>query len=153
MSGTPGDHPTKGQAWRAYFETTALLSAELERRLKATSGMDLGDFNLLLVLIEAPGERLRLGELARAVAFGPGRLTYRLGNLEKRGWVRREACPDDRRGAEAVLTPEGHQAIRQARVHHARDVQELMIAHLTPAQSDALYEVFNDVRDRLHRRD
>src|SRR5690606_28137471 len=76
-------------AWRAYFETTALLTAEIERHLKADSGLDIGDFNILLVLSEAPGERLRLRDLARAVAFGPNRLTYRLDALERRGWVRR----------------------------------------------------------------
>ena len=36
------------RAWRAYFEGSRLLENELERRMKATSGIDLGDFNVLL---------------------------------------------------------------------------------------------------------
>lgn len=140
---------TKAQAWRAYFETTALLMAELERRMKADSGMDFGDFNVLLVLSEAPRQRLRLGELAKAVAFGPGRLTYRVDQLVKRGLVERAACPDDKRGFEAVLTAEGHRALRRARPLHARHVNELLLDHLTDAQTTALTEVFEPLRARL----
>lgn len=104
---------TKSAAWRSYFETTQLLTAELERRMKATSGMDIGDYNILLVLSESPDERLRLGGIARAISFGPNRLTYRLDALERRGWVRREPCPDDKRGLEAVLTDLGRAAFRR----------------------------------------
>lgn len=136
-------------AWRAYFETTALLTAQLERRMKADSGMDMGDFNIMLVLSEAPGERLRLRELARAVAFGPNRLTYRLDGLERRGWVRREPCPNDRRGLEAVLTSEGHRAIRRARPQHARQVNALMLENLTDDQAQTLLDIFEPLRDRL----
>ncbi len=48
-------------AWRAYFETTAMLMQELEAKLKAESGLDLGDFNMMLVLFEADGHRMRMG--------------------------------------------------------------------------------------------
>lgn len=140
---------TKAAAWRAYFETTALLSAELEKRMKADSGIDFGDFNLLLVLGEARGQRLRLGELAKAVAFGPGRLTYRIDQLVKRGLVRREPCPEDKRGFEAVLTTEGHRALRRARPVHARHVNELLLNHLTDEQAQTLQDVFTPLRARL----
>lgn len=146
---TVSSNVTKAQAWRAYFETTALLTAELEKRMKADSGIDFGDFNVLLVLSEAPGQRLRLGELARRVAFGPGRLTYRIDQLVKRGYVRRESCADDRRGFEAVLTTDGHRALRRARPAHARDVNELLLDHLTDEQAQGLLETFTPLRARL----
>lgn len=140
---------TKSAAWRSYFETTALLTAELERRMKAESGIDFGDFNLLLVLSEAPGQRLRLGELAKAVAFAPGRLTYRIDQLVTRGLVRRETCEGDRRGFEAVLTTEGHRALRRARPIHARHVNELLLDHVTDDQAQVLLDVFTPLRARL----
>lgn len=143
------DSEVRRDAWRAYFETTALLTAQLERRMKSDSGMDMGDFNIMLVLSEAPGERLRLRELARAVAFGPNRLTYRLDALERRGWVRREPCPDDKRGLEAVLTTDGHRAFRRARPQHARQVNALLLDQLTDEQAQTLLDVFEPLRDRL----
>ncbi|WP_420112091.1 MarR family winged helix-turn-helix transcriptional regulator [Pseudactinotalea sp.] len=146
---TMASNVTKAQAWRAYFETTALLTAELEKRMKADSGIDFGDFNVLLVLSEASGQRLRLGELARALAFGPGRLTYRIDQLAKRDLVRREPCPDDKRGFEAVLTTEGHRALRRARPIHARHVNELLLDDVTEDQAQTLLDVFTPLRARL----
>lgn len=140
---------TKSAAWRSYFETTQLLTAELERRMKATSGMDIGDYNILLVLSESPDERLRLGGIARAISFGPNRLTYRLDALERRGWVRREPCPDDKRGLEAVLTDLGRAAFRKARVPHGRDIKELLLEHVTEEQAQTLLDVFGPLRERL----
>ena len=140
---------TRSAAWRSYFETTQMLTAELERRMKAASGMDIGDYNILLVLSESPAHRLRLGGLARAIAFGPNRLTYRLDALERRGWVRREPCPDDGRGLEAVLTDDGRRAFREAAVPHGRDVKEIVLDHLTEDQAQTLLDVFEPLRDRL----
>lgn len=139
----------KASAWRAYFETTAVLTVELERLMKADSDLDFGDFNLLLVLSEARGQRLRLGELAKAVAFAPGRLTYRIDQLVTRGLVERMPCPDDRRGSEAVLTTEGHRTLRRARPVHARHVNELLLDHVTDEQAQTLLEVFAPLRSRL----
>ena len=79
------------EAWRAYFEGSAMLAAALERRLKDACGVDLADFNVLLLLSEADDERMRMGTLARQLAFAPGRLTYRMQQMESKGWVRREA--------------------------------------------------------------
>lgn len=140
------DAPT---AWRAYFEASALLTTELERRLKQHCDVDLADFNLLLLLSEAPEGRMRMGELARSVAFNPGRLTYRISALERRGWVQREAVADDRRGSAAVLTDDGRRAIRRLRPIHARHVEELFLDGVTAHELQTLAEVFAPLRSRL----
>lgn len=139
---------TPGDAWRAYFEGSALLSGELERRMKEQCGLDLGDFNILLVLVEAGG-RMRMGALAKQIAFAPGRLTYRMTSLEARGWVAREASTADRRGTDAVLTQAGERTLRRVRPIHARHVQELFLGGLTDAQVEALWSVFGPLELRL----
>lgn len=144
---------TPGEAWRTYFETTAMLTAELERRLKDAEQMDLGDFNLLLVLSESDRGGVRLGELARALSFGPGRLTYRLGVLEKRGWLLRRPCEQDGRGSVAVLTDEGWRVLRHARRTHARHVHDLFLDDLSGEQARLLHAVFAPLRERLAERD
>ena len=136
-------------AWRAYIESSGRLMAELEHRMKVESGFDMGDFNLLLLLSEAPDERMRMGELARELAFAPGRLTYRVTNLAKRGWIERRASGSDKRGIWAILTKEGRRALRKARPLHARLVDELMIDHLTDAQAEVMLEVFTSLNERM----
>lgn len=137
------------RAWRAYFEGSRLLENDLERRLKASAGIDLGDFNVLLVLSEAEGTRMRMGDLARTLAFAPGRLTYRIAALEKEGLVVREPSAVDRRGTDAVLTDAGRRRLRKARPLHARHVEELFLGGLDAEALEVLDRVFTPLRTRL----
>ncbi|MCT2361649.1 MarR family winged helix-turn-helix transcriptional regulator [Kocuria marina] len=116
-------------AWQVYFETTALLTARIEERLKQ-HGCSLMDYQLLLLLYSAPEHRMRMGELAHRLIFSPSRLSYQIGVLGKRGWVVRRRVEGDGRGFEAVLTAEGLRAFRELRPAHARDVQELFFSAL-----------------------
>jgi DNA-binding MarR family transcriptional regulator len=141
--------PTPSQAWREYFEGSRLLENELERLLKDAADMDLGEFNILLVLHEAEGSRMRMGDLARAIAFAPGRLTYRIAALERAGLVQREQSSADRRGTEAVLTDAGRQRLRKARPVHARHVEELFLGGLDEEAVAVLHRVFGPLRSSL----
>lgn len=136
-------------AWRRYIESSGRLFGELEHRLKQASGLDMGDFNMLLLLAEAPEGRMRMGELARELAFAPGRLTYRVTSLAKRGWIERQAAGTDGRGIWAVLTDEGRRTLRKARPLHARLVDDLMLNHLSPEQATMMLEVFGPLDERI----
>lgn len=146
---TTGPEGLAARSWRAYFEGSRLLENELERRLKATTDLDLGDFNVLLVLSEAEGLRMRMGDLARALAFAPGRLTYRVAALEREGLVAREPSATDRRGTDAVLTDAGRTRLRKARPVHARHVDELFLRGLDRESLEVLDRVFGPVRTRM----
>lgn len=137
------------EAWRAYFEGSAMLAAALERRLKDACGLDLADFNILLLLSEADDERMRMGTLARQLAFAPGRLTYRMQQMEAKGWVRREASVVDRRGTDAVLDDAGRRTLRKARPLHARHVEELFLSRISDADAAQLEDIFSPVRSTL----
>lgn len=128
-----------------------MLTALVEQHMKTTAEMDIGDFNVLLVLSEQANQRMRLGDLARAVAFGPTRLTYRLKQLEKRGWVRREPSPEDGRGASAVLTNKGETVFHTATPSHSAFVNRTFLDALTPEQVQMLAEIFGPLRQRLGR--
>lgn len=137
------------EAWRAYIESSGRLMGELERHLKAECNMDMGDFNVLLLLSEAEGGRLRMGDLARQLAFAPGRLTYRARVLEKRGWITRSASCDDGRVVWAELTDAGSRVLRRARPIHARRVDELLLGHLNEEDAAALQRIFAPLDKRL----
>ena len=137
------------RAWRAYFEGSRLLENELEQRMKSSCGLDLGDFNVLLVLSEADGSRMRMGDLARKLAFAPGRLTYRVSALEAEGFVVREPSATDRRGTDAVLTDAGRTRLRKTRPVHARHVEELFLGGLDTESLEVLDRVFTPLRSRL----
>lgn len=137
----PADVPR--QAWRAYFEATALLQDRLERTLRSGVDLHLADYNLLLLLTEAPGGHLRMGQLADLMVFSPSRVTYQVRMLEKRGLLERRASSDDGRGSEAVITDAGRALFRKAAALHSRQVKDLFVDRLDEAEAETLLRVFS----------
>ncbi|MEU4781752.1 MarR family transcriptional regulator [Micromonospora sp. NPDC023633] len=135
-------------AWRAYIEASQRLYTRLEDDLRADSALTFPDYHVLVLLSEAPGQRLRMGELASRLVFSPSRLTYQISTMQRRGLVARESCPDDRRGSEAVLTAAGLLALREAAPHHLRSVR----AHLMDDLDDAEVACLTRIFERLGRR-
>lgn len=135
--------------WRAYIESSQRLFNKLEDELRATSELSLADYQVLVLLSETPGQRLRMGELAGQLVFSPSRLTYQISSMEKRGLVTRQPCPADRRGSEAVLTASGLLTLQQAAPQHAAAVRQYLMDDLSESEIAALTRVFERLGERL----
>jgi DNA-binding MarR family transcriptional regulator len=133
-------------AWRTFIEGSWALHTRLEDELRATTGLSMNDYHVLVVLSEAPGHRLRMGELAGRLVFSPSRVTYQITSMVKRGLVRKQPCADDGRGQEAVLTTEGLTALRAAAPLHLVTVRESFIDHLDPGELEVVARVFEKIR-------
>jgi DNA-binding MarR family transcriptional regulator len=127
--------------WRQFSQATRMLNAHLEGQLQHESNMPLAYYEVLVALSETPGRRLRMSELADARKSSRSRLSHAVSRLEANGWVRREACPTDKRGAWAVLTDEGFAALDTAASGHVEAVRESLFDPLTPGQVAALGEI------------
>lgn len=143
--------PTREQlaVWRAYTETSEIVRARAASQLQRAAGLSTGDYQVLLALTEAEDAGLRSSELATRVNWERSRLSHHLGRMEKRGLVRREECPDDSRGANAVITDAGARAFRKASIPHLEAVRQLFIDALTPEQLTHLAQVMASLRSHL----
>ena len=137
------------RVWREFNAATRMLSAHLEGQLQHDSGMPHTYYEVLVVLSEAPGRRLRMSELADARQASRSRLSHAVARLEANGWVQREACPTDKRGAWAVLTDAGFAALEEAAPGHVEAVRESLFDPLTPEQVTALGEISAAIRRQL----
>ena len=117
-------------AWRDYLRASRMLEAVLDNELQV-HGLQLSEYEIISVLSDAPGLRLRMSEIAEAVVQSRSRLTHTAGRLEKRGWVHREACVGDRRGVELVLTDAGLAEIARMAPTHVRSVRNNLVSHLS----------------------
>lgn len=126
------------RAWRALQFMQMRLTAELTRDLAADRGMSYPDYVVLVALTDRPDGRMRLYELAEQVGWEKSRLSHHLARMVERGFVRRERCDEDRRGAFAVVTRQGRAAIEAAAPGHAAAVRRLFVDRLTPAQLEAV---------------
>ena len=135
--------------WRAYLASTRLLSAELDRPLQRDSAMPLAYYEILVRLSEAPGRALRMSELAEAADSSRSRLSHAVARLKEAGWVVRESCATDGRGAYARLSDEGYQALVDAAPAHVAAVRRHLIDRLTPEQVRTLGEISGAVLESL----
>jgi DNA-binding MarR family transcriptional regulator len=118
------------EAWREYLRASRMLEAALDHDLQV-HGLQLSEYEIISVLSEEPSHRLRMSEIAELVVQSRSRLTHTAGRLEKRGWVRREACVGDRRGVELVLTEAGQAEIARMAPTHVRSVRSNLVDHVS----------------------
>ena len=137
------------RVWRSYIDATTLLEDYLDRQLQRDAGMPHVYYGLLVKLAESPRRRLRMTELAMYAKITRSRLSHAVARLEKNGWVRREDCPDDKRGQFAVLTDAGLEVLKQTAPGHVEAVRQAMFDRLTPQQQKALGEIMRIVAEGL----
>jgi DNA-binding MarR family transcriptional regulator len=118
-------------AWRAFLRAQATVLGALERELEAERGLPIAFYDVLVVLSEADGGRLRMSELANRVVLSRSGVTRLVDRMERQGLVQREQCPADRRGYETVITAEGRKVLKQAWPVHARGVAEHFARYLS----------------------
>ncbi|MBV9121539.1 MAG: MarR family transcriptional regulator [Chloroflexi bacterium] len=124
--------PEEQKTWRAYLAASRLLFDCLDRELQRDSGIAHSYYEVLVRLSEAPGRAVRMSDLADSAQFSRSRLTHAVQRLEDLGWVRRQECPTDRRGAFAVLTDKGFAALEAAAPSHVESVRRNLFDQLTP---------------------
>src|SRR6266851_167076 len=120
--------------WRAFLEASLRLFEELDRELLQQVGMPLAYYQILTMLSEAPDRTLRMSELANRTWSSRSRLSHAVDRLQEKGWVVRNSCPSDRRGAFAVLTDEGYAVLKAAAPSHVESVRRHVFDQLTPEQ-------------------
>jgi DNA-binding MarR family transcriptional regulator len=142
------------RVWRDWLQVTSLLPVALHAQLQADSDLSFPDYEVLSEVSEVEEQRIRFGDLARALRWERSRLSHHVKRMEKRGLVRREEAADDGRGAFVVLTPDGRAALERAAPGHVRTVRRLIFEPLGPRGSaelgTALARLAAGLRQELH---
>jgi DNA-binding MarR family transcriptional regulator len=144
-AGTPWLSDQQQRSWRAFLGGVTVLMDRLDRELRAAHGLSLSEYEILVRLSEAPTRTMRMAELADRVALSRSRVTHAVSRLEADGVVRREACDEDGRGVQAVLTDHGHDILRRAADTHVRGVQAHLLAHASERELTAIGAVMDRV--------
>ena len=137
------------RAWRGLVQMTSRLDARLNRELQQTSGLSLADYDVLVLLTEAPDGRLRMFVLVEDLQWEQNRLSHHVARMQRRGLVAREECTTDKRGAFVVLTDAGRDAIEKAAPCHVDLVRHLVFDGLSEEQVAMLESFVSRVLFRL----
>ena len=130
------------RAWGgALLFTTAVLRA-LDEALVAAHRISVKEFDVLITLFNAPGNRLGMSALAHQAMLSPAGTTHLVTRLERDGLVKREVDPADRRKWFTVLTEEGDRALRAARLTHNTVLRRTFLATTSAADRDVLTQLW-----------
>ncbi|MFF1903157.1 MarR family winged helix-turn-helix transcriptional regulator [Kitasatospora sp. NPDC058218] len=146
--GTPWLTAREQRLWRAHLEVAKLLDYQLGRELQPHN-LAINDYEILVVLSEAPERRMRMTDLATATLQSKSRLSHQITRMETAGLVLRQECPGDRRGLYAHLTEQGWETMQKVAPDHVRSVRAHFIDRFTPEQLDAMYEALAPVAEHL----
>jgi DNA-binding MarR family transcriptional regulator len=140
--------PAEMTAWRSFITTTGDLLRAIENELEPFD-LDMGDYQLLAMLSEAPEQRLRMCDLADALRLTRGGLTRRMEGVVKKKLVSRVQSSEDGRVAFAQMTAKGVATLNAVAPEHVETVRRLMIDLLTPAEVKAVGTAFSKIRKNL----
>jgi DNA-binding MarR family transcriptional regulator len=132
------------KAWRSFLIAHARVARRLEADLLARSHLPLAEFDVLMQLSLAEGQRLRMNELADRVVLSRAGITRLVDRLVADGSVARLKCASDARGAYAILTEPGRARLDQARPGHFEAVRR----HFLRAFAKPELETLADLLDR-----
>lgn len=133
-----------------FAESYTGLRAQLDRRLVREAGLPLQSFVMLLRLARSPDRRLRMSDLADQTGLTPSGLTRAIDRLCDAGLVKRVACPSDRRGSFAALTPKGLRRVTSAVEPHLRHLDEALVGLLTEDERAQMASILRKVRDHVN---
>ena len=135
---------SEGAAWSGFLRAHSLITRQLDADLRASADLTLSEFEILLHLASAGGER-RMARIAHDLVLTGGGVTRIVARLGKLGFIERRSCPKDGRGVFAVLTDRGRAKHLAALKLHLEGVRRLFVTHASEAELKALGRVFGRV--------
>jgi DNA-binding MarR family transcriptional regulator len=135
-----------GEAWGALTRTHAAVTQRLQDALAASDYPPLPWYEVLAALAEAPGQRLKMGDLAEALIITRGGLTKLVDRLIKAGLLERTFCETDRRVSYATLMPAGNEMLEEMRPVVVAELRVSFADRLSDAEADSLRDCLERVR-------
>lgn len=115
------------EQWAALRQRHRAIESALESALQERGGVSLSELETLERVAAGEG-RVRMTELAACAGLSKSGMTRLVDRLESEGLLRREECPSDRRGAEAVLTPEGREVMAGAQAVRLEVLRTVLVS-------------------------
>ncbi|WP_409253502.1 MarR family winged helix-turn-helix transcriptional regulator [Bacillus sp. SCS-153A] len=88
------------------------------------NGLNMTEFAVLELLYHKGDQPLQ--QIGGKILLASGSITYVVDKLEKKGLIRRVACPTDRRVTYAQITEEGKEFIGELFPRHEKQIHKLM---------------------------
>ncbi len=126
--------PDERAAWLGFLRVYASIVRELDVELERAHGLSLRSYDVLVQLSLAPGDEMRMSELAEAALLSRAGITRLVERLEREGLVERRHGERDSRQVFAHITERGLERLAASAPTHFAGVRERFLAPLTRTQ-------------------
>ena len=141
--------PAELGAWKKLVAVVEILPGILDSQLQHDSELTHFEYFTMAMLSEEPGRTVRMTSLASATNSTLPRLSHVVSRLEKRGFIARTPCEEDRRATNATLTDDGWAKVVGTAPGHVDTVRENVIAPLTADDVAALDRAMGAILRRI----
>jgi DNA-binding MarR family transcriptional regulator len=117
------------EAWVRLLRSYVSARRGFNAQLTCEYGLTINDYEALLRLSRAEGQRLRRVDLAGSLLLTQSGVTRLLDGLERAGLVEKGHCESDARVTYAVLTDAGRETFEAASASHVAAIRALFEEH------------------------
>jgi len=137
------------RSWRALLMGMTLLLDRLDDDLNRACNLSLTEYEILVRLSESDGRRMRMAQLADALAHSRSRVTHTITRMERQGLVTRTSSPEDGRGVVASMTDQGWDLLVRIAPMHVAGVRRHLVDLVSREDFAAVGRVMDAVADHL----
>jgi DNA-binding MarR family transcriptional regulator len=137
--------PAELSAWKKLVAVVEILPGILDTQLQHDAEITHFEYFTMAMLSEEPARTLRMTSLASATNSTLPRLSHVVSRLEKRGYIERSPCEEDRRATNATLTEAGWAKVVATAPGHVDTVRRSVIEPLTPEQVSVLDSAMSSI--------
>ncbi|AWB87771.1 MarR family winged helix-turn-helix transcriptional regulator [Mycetocola zhujimingii] len=136
-------------AWKKFVAVVELLPGVLDSQLQRDAELSHFEYFVLAMLSESPQHVLRMTALASATNATLPRLSHVASRLEKKGYIERRPCPEDKRATNAHLTEAGMAKVVATAPGHVNTVRDNVIDPLDATDIADLDRIMGRILDTL----
>ena len=136
-------------AWKNFVAVVELLPGVLDSQLQRDAELSHFEYFVLAMLSEAPNHTLRMTALAAATNATLPRLSHVASRLEKKGYLERTPCAEDKRATNAHLSSAGLEKVVATAPGHVATVRENVLDPLSAEDVADLDRIMGKILDTL----
>lgn len=135
--------------WFSYMKVLLRVRYEMNRQLRASSGISIADYDVLVALTSDREGRMRVGDLAVRIGWERSRLSHHIARMRDRGLLEKARSTEDLRAMDVTLSEEGRRVLAEATPAHVAFVRESFLDALGREELRGMQGALDRVYDAL----
>ena len=135
--------------WYSYMKVLLRVRYEMNRQLRATAGISMADYDVLVALTSDEDGRMRVGDLAVRIGWERSRLSHHIARMRARGLLEMDRSADDLRAMEVTLSEQGRRVLAEATPAHVAFLRAAFLDALNPEEMQRMQGSLERVYDAL----